>query len=134
LEARGYVEGRTVVIAERQARGQLERLGGLIESLARPGGNVTGLAYSVGPEIFAKDLALLRELVPEVRKVAVLSGPMRGVNYSLMLQNVGRAAQAMGLELSMIEAKTLPEDFEPAFTGMGNASVQALLVFGDPAG
>ena len=94
---------------------------------------MTGLAYSVGPEIFAKDLALLRELVPEVRKVAVLSGPMRGVNHSLMLQNVASAAQAMGLELSMIEAKTLPDDFEPAFAGMGKASVQALLVFGDPA-
>jgi putative ABC transport system substrate-binding protein len=105
----------------------------LIESLARPGGNVTGLAYSVGPEIFAKDLALLRELVPEVRKIAVLSGPMRGVNYGLMLQNVGRAAQAMGIELSMIEAKTLPADFEPAFADMGRASAQALLVFGDPA-
>src|SRR3954462_3134048 len=91
---------------------------GLIESLARPGGNVTGLAYSVGPEIFAKDLALLRELVPEVRKVAVLSGPMRGVNHSLMLQNVASAAQAMGLELSMIEAKTLPDDFEPAFADL----------------
>src|SRR3954463_413353 len=94
---------------------------GLIESLARPGGNVTGLAYSVGPEIFAKDLALLRELVPEVRKVAVLSGPMRGVNYSLMLQNVASAAQVMGLELSIIEAKTLPDDFEPAFADMEKA-------------
>src|SRR3954454_24750626 len=103
---------------------------GLIESLARPGGNVTGLAYSVGPEIFAKDLPLLRELVPEVRKVAVLSGPMRGVNYSLMLQNVASAAQVMGLELSIIEAKTLPDDFEPAFADMEKAKVQALLVFG----
>src|SRR4051794_39719462 len=73
---------------------------GLIESLARPGGKVTGLAYSVGPEIFAKDLELLRELVPNARRIAVLSGPYRGMNHGLMLQNVLDAARAMGLELS----------------------------------
>jgi len=49
---------------------------GLIASLAHPGGNVTGLAYSAGPEIFGKDLELLREVIPEVRHVAVLSNPV----------------------------------------------------------
>src|SRR3954454_2904481 len=76
----------------------------LIQSLARPGGNVTGLAYSVGPDIFAKDLELLRELVPHVRRIAVLSGPFRGLNRGLMLQNVSHAAQGLGLELSPVEA------------------------------
>jgi putative ABC transport system substrate-binding protein len=95
---------------------------------------VTGLAYSVGPEIFAKDLELLRELIPEVRKVAVLSGPaIGGVNHGLMLQNVRRAAQAMDVELSTFNAKALPDDFDSVFDGMNEASVQALLVFGDPA-
>jgi putative tryptophan/tyrosine transport system substrate-binding protein len=46
---------------------------GLVASLARPGGNVTGLSYGVGPEIFGKDIELLRTMVPELRRVAVLS-------------------------------------------------------------
>lgn len=46
---------------------------GLIASLSRPGGNVTGLAYSAGPEIFGKDLELPRALLSEVRRLAVLS-------------------------------------------------------------
>ena len=106
---------------------------GLIQSLARPGGNVTGLAYSVGPEIFAKDLELLRELVPEVRKVAVLSGPTRNVNHGLMLENVASAARAMGLALSYVEATTLPDDLDALFDAMAKERVEALFVFGDPA-
>ena len=106
---------------------------GLIQSLARPGGNVTGLAYSVGPEIFAKDLELLRELVPEVRKVAVLSGPTRNVNHGLMLENVAGAARAMGLSLSYVEATTLPDDLDALFDAMAKERVEALFVFGDPA-
>jgi len=51
----------------------------LVESLARPGGNVTGLSYSVGPEIFGKDLELLRELIPEVRHVGADRGGDAGV-------------------------------------------------------
>src|SRR5262245_38809368 len=46
---------------------------GLVASLARPGGNVTGVAYSVDTDIFGKQLGLLREAVPKVRRVAVLS-------------------------------------------------------------
>src|SRR5215204_3122999 len=106
---------------------------GLIQSLARPGGNVTGLAYSVGPEIFAKDLELLRELVTEVRKVAVLSGPTRNVNHGLMLENVAGAARAMGLAVSYVEATTLPDDLDALFDAMAKDRVEALFVFGDPA-
>ncbi len=48
---------------------------GLIASLARPGGNVTGVSYSVGPDITGKMLELLKEAVPKVRQVAILSNP-----------------------------------------------------------
>ena len=116
LEARGYIEGRTVVIAERQARGQLERLPalaqelvsvpvdviiavaasatmaarqttrtipivmahagdpigqGLIASLARPGGNITG-TISYTPELVGKAVGLLRELAPGITRLAAL--------------------------------------------------------------
>ena len=48
---------------------------GLVESLARPGGNVTGVSFSVGIDIFGKNLQLLKEAIPKVRRVAILSNP-----------------------------------------------------------
>ena len=51
---------------------------GLVPSLARPGGNVTGLTYGVDTEIFGKQLQLLKEVVPNVRRVAVLTNPASG--------------------------------------------------------
>ena len=60
---------------------------GLIASLARPGGNVTGLAYGDGPEIFGKDLELLRALIPDLRRVAVLSNSS-GPNHAPMLASI----------------------------------------------
>ena len=95
---------------------------GLIQSLARPGGNVTGLAYSVGPEIFAKDLELLRELVPEVRKVAVLSGPTRNVNHGLMLQNVAGAARAMGARALVRRSHDAARRFGSSFRRYGKGA------------
>jgi putative ABC transport system substrate-binding protein len=103
---------------------------GLVASLARPGGNVTGLAYSAGPEIFGKDLGLLRELIPEVRLVAVLSNSM-GPNHAPMASNVKIAALSLGLELLILDARR-PDEFDRAFEEMTNARVGALFVFGDP--
>jgi putative tryptophan/tyrosine transport system substrate-binding protein len=103
---------------------------GLVASLARPGGNVTGLSYGVGPEIFGKDIELLRAMVPELRRVAVLSNPA-GLNHALMISNVTSAARALGVELLLLEA-TGPGEFDRAFMTMANERVGALFVFGDP--
>ena len=65
---------------------------GLVGSLARPGGNVTGLSYSVGADIFGKDLELLKEIVPRVRRVAVLSNPDSPAQ-PLTVRNVKDAAR-----------------------------------------
>ena len=65
---------------------------GLVGSLARPGGNVTGLSYSVGADIFGKDLELLKEVVPRVRRVAVLSNPDSPAQ-PLTVRNVKDAAR-----------------------------------------
>jgi putative ABC transport system substrate-binding protein len=88
---------------------------GLVVSLSHPGGNVTGLSYSAGPEIFGKDLELLRELLPEVRQVAVLSNSA-SPNHALMISNVKSAARLLGVEVLVLEARG-PEEF---------------FVFGDP--
>jgi len=104
---------------------------GLVASLARPGGNVTGVSYSVGPDIFGKDLELLKEVVPRVRRVAVLSNsdsPAR----PLTIRNVQDAARSLGLQLQLLEARG-PEGFDGAFAAMAKERVGALLVVQDPA-
>ncbi len=103
---------------------------GLIASLARPGGNVTGVSYSVGTDIFGKDLELLREVVPKVRRVAVLSNP-DGPAQPLTISNIKGAAQSLGLQLLLLEARG-PGDFDGAFAAMTRERVGALLVVTDP--
>jgi putative ABC transport system substrate-binding protein len=75
---------------------------GLIASLARPGGNVTGISYGDGPDIFGKDLGLLREVVPGVQRVAVLSNSA-GPNHAIMMGNLQGAAQSLGMELLLFD-------------------------------
>ena len=103
---------------------------GLVASLARPGGNVTGVSYSVGAEIFGKDLELLKEVVPRVRRVAVLSNPASPAR-PLTISNVKDAARSLGLQLQLLEARG-PRDFDGAFAAMAKERMGALFVFGDP--
>src|SRR5262245_64831339 len=63
---------------------------GFIASLARPGGNVTGLSYSVGPEIAGKGLELLKEAVPKIHRVAILSNPANPVQPLFIKGTEGR--------------------------------------------
>src|SRR5215831_3033854 len=102
----------------------------LIPSLARPGGNVTGVSYSVGADIFGKDLELLREAVPKVRRVAVLSNP-DNPSQPLILDNIKTAARSLGLPLLPVGARG-PGDFDGAFATMSRERVGALFVVTDP--
>ncbi|MGY8685480.1 ABC transporter substrate-binding protein [Bradyrhizobium sp. UFLA05-153] len=103
---------------------------GLIASLARLGGNVTGLSYSDGPEIFRKDLSLLHEVVPNIRHVAVLSNST-GPNQLVAMENIEAAAKSLGLELLLLDVHA-PDQFEAEFATMARERVHALFVFGDP--
>ena len=104
---------------------------GLIASLARPGGNVTGVSYFAGSDIFGKDLELLKEAVPKVRRVAVLSNPDSPAR-PVTISNIKGAARALGLELQLLEARG-PGEFEGAFATLARERVGALLVVTDPA-
>jgi putative tryptophan/tyrosine transport system substrate-binding protein len=104
---------------------------GLVASLARPGGNVTGLTYGVDTEIFGKQLQLLKEVIPNVRRVAVLSNPGSSPAQPLVLERVRSAARSLGLPLQMLEVRE-PNDFEPAFGAMVKEHADALLLSGDP--
>jgi putative ABC transport system substrate-binding protein len=101
---------------------------GLVASLAQPGGNVTGLT-SLGQELSAKRLELLKEAVPGVARVAVLTSP--GSPYTgPFLRERARVAQALGVRLHVVEAGD-PTQFEQAFAEMARERVGALMVFTD---
>jgi putative ABC transport system substrate-binding protein len=103
---------------------------GLIASLAHPGGNVTGVSYSVGPQIFGKDLELFSQMVPEIRLIAVLSNSANP-NHEPMIHNVASAARSLRLEFVVADARG-PVEFDAAFAKIANTRVGALFVFGDP--
>lgn len=104
---------------------------GLVPSLARPGGNVTGLTYGVDTEIFGKQLQLLKDVLPDVRRVAVLTNPASGgPSYALRMESVKRAAQSLRLPLQIVEVGA-PGDFDAAFEAMVKERAGALLVSGD---
>ena len=102
---------------------------GLVASLARPGGNVTGLAYSVGLETFAKGLELLKEVVPNLRSVAILSNPNNPA-HALAIKSIEAAASALGVQVQVLEARSA-EDFDGAFAAMAERSAGAVMIVPD---
>jgi putative ABC transport system substrate-binding protein len=89
---------------------------GLVDSLARPGGNVTGLAFQP-QELMGKRVELLREAVPGVTRIAYLWHPTTTAGPAAMLQEVERAARALGVQLQSLEVQG-PEEFDRAFAAM----------------
>jgi len=81
---------------------------GLVASLARPGGNVTGINF-FGGELAAKRLALLRELLPGAARVAVLVNPSNAPNTEITLKDVEAAAGSIGLQIQVLRASTSSE-------------------------
>ena len=102
---------------------------GLIESLSHPGGNVTGLTYSVGLGTGSKGLELIKEIVPEVRRVAVLTNPANPAQ-ALAIKDVKVAAVALGLELQDLQVRS-PDEFDGAFAAMTKEHAGALLVLAE---
>jgi putative ABC transport system substrate-binding protein len=102
---------------------------GLVASLARPGGNITGLSM-MSPELMGKRLELLKEIVPSASRVAVLLNPANPTP-PLQLQELQAAAPPLGVTLLPWEAKDA-NDIERAFTAMQAEQVEALIVIGDP--
>ena len=99
---------------------------GLIASLARPGGNVTGVSGSAGLEIVAKQLELLTETVPKIRRVAILSNPANAY-HQLAIREVNVAARSLRVQLQLLGARG-PNEFDSAFAAMTKERVGALLV------
>ena len=100
---------------------------GLVASLARPGGNATGVNF-FSDELVAKRLELLRELVPAASRVAVLLNP---ATAGTMLHDVEAAARKMGVQIQAINVST-SRDIETAFAALGREQPDALFVTGGP--
>jgi putative ABC transport system substrate-binding protein len=101
----------------------------LVASLARPGGNVTGLSY-FNEAIIAKRLELLKELVPGLVRVAVLRNPIITV-HATFWQETEVAARKLGVALQPLDVRG-PEDFEASFAAATRGNAQALIAFDDP--
>jgi putative ABC transport system substrate-binding protein len=101
---------------------------GLVASLARPGGNITGLSM-ISPEIVGKQLELLREVVPKISRVAVLGNPANPGTAPQVREAKG-AAHALGLQLQLVEARD-PGEVDRAFAAMTRERAEAVLVLVD---
>jgi putative ABC transport system substrate-binding protein len=102
-------------------------LEGLVQSLARPGGNVTGLSI-ISEEINAKRMQVLTELLPKARKVGLLVDPdMGNMNSDAAVHATRRAAATLGLELVVLRAR-VPEEFAAVFRTARASTIDALIV------
>ena len=99
---------------------------GLVESLSRPGGNMTGITFEAATETYAKRLQILKEIMPELNRVAVLHA--RGdPNVKFAMASLERAAPVLGVQLSPIGVST-PGDIAGAFDEMKRSQSEALIV------
>jgi putative ABC transport system substrate-binding protein len=151
LKESGYVEGENLAIEYRWAENEPKRLPelaadlvrrqvkviaamgapasialGLVASLARPGGNATGVNF-FSAELAAKRLEFLRELVPTAKRVAVLLNPAEPTIAAANLRDVERAASAMAVQIRVFNASTIAE-IDTAFAALASERPDALFI------
>jgi putative ABC transport system substrate-binding protein len=102
---------------------------GLVTSLARPGGNATGVNFLFS-ELVAKRLGLLHDLVPKAARIAVLVNPANVSITETMLRDMPEAARALGLQVQFLNVSTSPE-IEAAFATIARDRADALFVAPD---
>jgi putative ABC transport system substrate-binding protein len=102
---------------------------GLVTSLARPGGNVTGNSL-IAPELGLKRLELLKEAIPKAKRIGLPYDPANPAAAAVR-DDLEAAARSLGMELYPIEVRH-PDQLEGTFAAAANAGVDALLLFSDP--
>jgi len=117
----GWVEGQNILVDYRSAEGPVGA--GLVSSLARPGGNVTGLSM-LNTEIVAKRLELLKDVLPRAERVAVLRDPAADPTQAGAVQ---ATARALGLRLHVLSVSR-PDEFAAAFEAARKDGAEALMV------
>jgi putative ABC transport system substrate-binding protein len=104
---------------------------GLVKSLARPGGNLTGLSSSAGPGMIGKRLELLKEAVPRISVVATPWSPEAGQIAGVELEEAKTTARALGIQIRPYEIKSAG-DIDRAFDALKKLRANALLIPGAP--
>ncbi len=99
---------------------------GLVTSLGRPGGNITGSTLTTGPEFIAKQLEILNEVVPKLSRVAIFRQTGRSGAETAALES---AARKLGLTIRFADIRT-PNDIEGAFAAMTRSRAGAFLILG----
>ncbi len=125
LAAKGATRSIPIVFSAAQDPVQL----GLVASLSRPGGNVTGIDY-FSNQITAKRLSLLHELLPKAVRIAVLINPANAPNARATLKELQETAPAIGLQLDIINATTISE-IDTAFAKFADIRPDAIFIGGD---
>jgi putative ABC transport system substrate-binding protein len=103
---------------------------GLVESLARPGGNVTGLTLSVGLDLYSKSMELLKEAVPGLQMVALLVNPA-SATHTVVASQIGAATQVLEVRAGVFQTRR-SEEIATAFDAIAQAHYGAVLVTADP--
>jgi putative ABC transport system substrate-binding protein len=103
---------------------------GLIKSLAHPGGNVTGLSMMTSVDLNSKRLELLKEVIPQLSRVAVIWNPDHPLHHR-EVENLKTKAPALGIELTFV-AVSAAEQLDPSLSYVSGAKPQALYVIEDP--
>jgi ABC-type uncharacterized transport system substrate-binding protein len=101
---------------------------GFVASLARPGGNITGLSI-MAPEVVGKQLEILKEVVPRVTRVALLGNPANP-GHAPQLERAHEAARSLKIELRLLEARK-PSDIDSVFTAMARERAGGIIVLVD---
>ena len=111
---------------------------GLVDSLARPGRNLTGLAWFADETVFVKRYQLLRELAPGAARVGTLSNPTttyglsgRPVDFGWLLERISAATRRMNLDRRLFKVRA-PTDLDPDFTSLEKWGADSLLVYDVP--
>lgn len=102
---------------------------GLVASLARPGGNITGLSAVAGPEIVGKQLQLLKAIAPEVSRVGILLNPGNPF-HAVWLREARIVAQSLTVQVQAVEARE-PDDLAMAFAAITAERAGAVLILND---
>ena len=103
---------------------------GLVQSLSRPGGNMTGLATYAPGDWIAKRIEILRELVPGASKIAILVNPGNPIHRWIVAEELPQTARSFGVALPVVEATTADE-LDTAFASAVAQHADAMIVFGD---
>ena len=104
---------------------------GLVQSLPRPGGNMTGLATSASADFIAKRIEILRELVPGASTIALLVNPGNPMHRLAIAEDLPQTTRKLGVALPTVEATTA-EELDIAFASAAAQRADAIIVFGDP--